>query len=482
MTWIGIGNTIGRRRGGATPPDAPTGLAATVVSDSQIDLSWDAVEGATSYKVYYGTDGVTFPYSTTSTTNSKNVTGLNAYTRYYFKISALNGTLEGDASDSVNDWTAWKGVLTSTGDGSGVSAIRLYFQTTNVVATLDGTGKFYSDSGGTTDESSTYTFVAGDLRTRYLKVPSGTSNLLIFAKGNWLKFGDNISSGWESSTNAASLAFTLTGMPVMTHLRITGTSTITDALPTGLTFLHFYGASIAWTYNGALPTGLTYLYFHGASIAWTYNGALPTGLTYLVLAGNSIAWTYNGALPTGLTYLYFNGNSIAWTYNGALPTGLTHLHFYGNSIAWTYNGALPTGLTYLYFNGNSIAWTYNGALPTGLTFLRLEGNSIAWTYNGALPTGLTYLVLAGNSIAWTGLDIGNNGNITSFNLINYRITKMSSADMVTLLTQMKNRTGSLPATVTINDYADYASPPSEVTDAVAALKAAKSITTVNLGA
>ena len=350
MTWIGIGNTIGRRRGGATPPDAPTGLAATVVSDSQIDLSWDAVEGATSYKVYYGTDGVTFPYSTTSTTNSKNVTGLNAYTRYYFKISALNGTLEGDASDSVNDWTAWKGVLTSTGDGSGVSAIRLYFQTTNVVATLDGTGKFYSDSGGTTDESSTYTFVAGDLRTRYLKVPSGTSNLLIFAKGNWLKFGDNISSGWESSTNAASLAFTLTGMPVMTHLRITGTSTITDALPTGLTFLHFYGASIAWTYNGALPTGLTYLYFNG------------------------------------------------------------------------------------------------------------------------------------NSIAWTGLDIGNNGNITSFNLINYRITKMSSADMVTLLTQMKNRTGSLPATVTINDYADYASPPSEVTDAVAALKAAKSITTVNLGA
>jgi len=395
MTWIGIGNTIGRRRGGATPPDAPTGLAATVVSDSQIDLSWDAVEGATSYKVYYGTDGVTFPYSTTSTTNSKNVTGLNAYTRYYFKISALNGTLEGDASDSVNDWTAWKGVLTSTGTGAGVSTIRLYFQTTDVVATLDGTGKFYSDSAGTTDESSTYTFVAGALRTRYLKVTSGTSNLLIFAKGNWLKFGDDSSLlGWASSTNAASLAFTLTGMPVMTHLSITGTSTIT------------------------------------------------------------------GALPTGLTFLYLLGNQIAWTYNGALSTRLTYLYFYGSSIAWTYNGALPTGLTYL----------------------RLSGNSIAWTYGGALPTGLTYLCLSGNSIAWTGLDIGNNGDITYFNLANYRITKMSSADMVTLLTQMKNRTGLLPATVIINDYADYASPPSEVTDAVAALKAAKSITTVNLGA
>jgi len=58
---------------------------------------------------------------------------------------------------------------------------------------------------------------------------------------------------------------------------------------------------------------------------------------------------------------------------------------------------------------------------------------------------------------------------------------MSSADMVTLLTQLTNRTGTLPATITINDYADYASPPSEVTDAVATLKTTKSITTVNLG-
>jgi hypothetical protein len=58
---------------------------------------------------------------------------------------------------------------------------------------------------------------------------------------------------------------------------------------------------------------------------------------------------------------------------------------------------------------------------------------------------------------------------------------MSSADMVTLLTQMTNRTGSLPTTITINDYADYALRPQAVTDAVEALKAAKSITSVVLG-
>ncbi len=67
-------------------------------------------------------------------------------------------------------------------------------------------------------------------------------------------------------------------------------------------------------------------------------------------------------------------------------------------------------------------------------------------------------------------------------LINYRVGKMSSADILTLLDSLTNRAGSLPATITINDYADYASPPQTVVDAVAALKTAKSITTVNLGA
>jgi len=66
-------------------------------------------------------------------------------------------------------------------------------------------------------------------------------------------------------------------------------------------------------------------------------------------------------------------------------------------------------------------------------------------------------------------------------LLNYRIAKMTSAQMVLLLDSMRTKTGTFPTTVTINDYADYASPPAEVVAAVDALKAAKSITTVNLG-
>jgi hypothetical protein len=98
-----------------------------------------------------------------------------------------------------------------------------------------------------------------------------------------------------------------------------------------------------------------------------------------------------------------------------------------------------------------------------------------------LPTGLTLLILNGTLIDWTGLDISGTGNITSFSLTDYRSSKMNSTDMITLLTNLTNRVGGLPATVTINDYADYASPPAGVTDAVNTLKTTKSVTTVTLG-
>jgi hypothetical protein len=224
-------------------------------------------------------------------------------------------------------------------------------------------------------------------------------------------------------------------------------------------------------------------YLHLRNVTATGDKALPTKITYLFLSGANINWTYEGALPTGInTYLYLNGANINWTYEGALPTGVTYLSLIGDNINWTYEGALPTGInTYLYLNGANINWTYEGALPTGVTYLFLSGANINWTYEGALPTGITYLNLNGANINWIGLDIGDNGNITNVSLLNYRTEKMSSADMVTLLTQMTNRTGSLPTTITINDYADYDSQPQDVKNAVEALKTAKLITTVTLG-
>jgi hypothetical protein len=129
---------------------------------------------------------------------------------------------------------------------------------------------------------------------------------------------------------------------------------------------------------------------------------------------------------------------------------------------------------------NNAALTIIGD-PNNTLRLAVMQNS-TWVFSNAFPNTMTYIDMNSNALNWTGLSIGSGLNVTNLNLSNYRINKMSSTDMITLLTQLTNRTGTLPTTITINDYADYASPPAEVVAAVNALKLAKSITTVNLGA
>jgi len=107
--------------GGA--PSTPTGLSATAVSSSQINLSWNAVSGATGYDIYRSTSaGGTFtrlgsePTISGGSTTSYSDTGLSAGTTYYYKVSALNASGESAASSAVS--------ATTSGGGGGVVPIQ----------------------------------------------------------------------------------------------------------------------------------------------------------------------------------------------------------------------------------------------------------------------------------------------------------------------------------------------------------------------
>ena len=128
--------------------------------------------------------------------------------------------------------------------------------------------------------------------------------------------------------------------------------------------------------------------------------------------------------------------------------------------------------------------TINGTIDlwSELTYIVLDNDGVTWSNASNLSGQLNRISFKSSNLNYTGLGINSASNVVVFELLKYRLTKMSSADMVIMLTQLTNRTGTLPETIVINDYADYASPPIAVTNAVAALKAAKSITTINLGA
>ncbi|MFB7422861.1 chitinase [Streptomyces hydrogenans] len=89
-------------------PTTPTGLAAGSPTSTSVPLTWPAVAGATSYKVYRGGTAVG-----TATGTSYTATGLTPNTAYSFQISAVNSAGESARSTAVSATT------TSGGGGGG---------------------------------------------------------------------------------------------------------------------------------------------------------------------------------------------------------------------------------------------------------------------------------------------------------------------------------------------------------------------------
>ncbi|MCR8632216.1 fibronectin type III domain-containing protein [Paenibacillus radicis (ex Xue et al. 2023)] len=81
------------------PPLPPTGVKATA-SDAKVNVSWSAVNGATSYNVKRSTDGQNFTAVATgvTATNYTN-TGLTNGTTYYYVVTAVN--IDGESVNSA---------------------------------------------------------------------------------------------------------------------------------------------------------------------------------------------------------------------------------------------------------------------------------------------------------------------------------------------------------------------------------------------
>lgn len=107
--------------GTTTTLSAPTGLTAAAQSSSEITLSWNAVSGASSYNIYYGTNSsnANARLYTSSSTTRCTVSSLSANTMYYFWIKACAS--DGTESSFSNFANARTNAISSGSGGSGGS-------------------------------------------------------------------------------------------------------------------------------------------------------------------------------------------------------------------------------------------------------------------------------------------------------------------------------------------------------------------------
>lgn len=129
-----------RRKASLTTSGAVV-LSATPVSNSQINLSWNAVPNALSYTVERSLNqNMTAATSTSQTTTAANVTGLTAGTRYYFRVTPQQVAQPG-AAGLAN-------ATTTISAPSGTIATTPSLQASNTVARATAGG--VSCSAGTT--------------------------------------------------------------------------------------------------------------------------------------------------------------------------------------------------------------------------------------------------------------------------------------------------------------------------------------------
>ncbi len=85
-----VGPSVSNLVGVTLAPAIPGGLAAVATSAARIELTWTAVDGATTYRIERSTDGVRFSQVAASEGTSVILAGLVGNTRYYFRVAAAN--------------------------------------------------------------------------------------------------------------------------------------------------------------------------------------------------------------------------------------------------------------------------------------------------------------------------------------------------------------------------------------------------------
>src|SRR6185295_11794813 len=110
------------------PPPAPTGLTAAP-GNAQVKLTWSAVTGAASYKVYRRLSGGSYgsPLTTVTTATYTN-TSLTNGTTYFYVVSAVKDGVEGPKSSEVQGTpfgppVAPTGLTAATGVSTGQIAL-----------------------------------------------------------------------------------------------------------------------------------------------------------------------------------------------------------------------------------------------------------------------------------------------------------------------------------------------------------------------
>lgn len=293
-------------------------------------------------------------------------------------FDALEAKYTADCMQPVETDVPMTLTLTSTGDGSGVATL-VMSSSKDVLITLGDNAKFYSDAGGTLDESSTWTVTpVGGNKTRYIKCSGGEATMT-FARNKIITWGSGGVNGWASSTNAPSISGDMSQFTNLTYLYVAGNNTLSGDIST--------------------LTGLTNIFIAGSN---TISGSISNMTELLAMKVNGSSTLMGAVTNTKLTSIDVDAST---NFSGDI-TGLTGLTFLNVRDTNTITGSLAnkTSLTYLYMVASAscygdIGGSGTAAMVNGITTLVLNSCGTITYTPGATWSNATVQIL--NSLTQT---------------------------------------------------------------------------------
>jgi len=169
----------------ALPPATPSDLAASSVGVTTASLSWSAVDGATSYKLFYSADGTLYSELANPSTNSYEWTGLTSGNTYYVKVAASNAVGDSEPSEPISFTT----LATHIHDD-------ISFEPWSNPSAMPTSGNYYLNDDVTFDIMSSDVTLTGNLN---LCLNGHTADLygskIIVPSGKILTIYDNVGGG-----------------------------------------------------------------------------------------------------------------------------------------------------------------------------------------------------------------------------------------------------------------------------------------------
>ena len=186
----------------ATPPDAPSGLAATGVTFQRIDLAWQAAARATAYEIEQSLDGSSWATVRTTSATSAMLFGLESGTTYSFRVRGINSGGPGPYSNVATASTGASVPVAPTGlAATAVSDSRIDLRwssvspaTTRIVIEASTGGRPFKQVGSVTAPATSFTDDRLKARTTYTyrivacsdvgcSPPSATASATTFDRG-----------------------------------------------------------------------------------------------------------------------------------------------------------------------------------------------------------------------------------------------------------------------------------------------------------